>query len=426
MAFKLPNVTGFVAPFGASTAKEFSTAAAGAAGNILGGLAPAQSQGFQGYAQGLAGLGNAYASNYGAYAAGLGNVAQSQANDANNQYGSRAMAEAARQTALGNLGSAALGNWGSAANSAMSAWAQNQMAYNKSLSEMQQANQQSLSNYGVSRNQALGGLAGAYAQGGGQLGAASAVGDVSATFGDGGFNASGGFDASGNPSQIASGSFGGPGGGFFGSLTRTSDGSAVPAIANQTFGGLDRTRQDLMAGDITAALMRDADLGRMQLDTQHFSSRGMPSEMLDQTLGGLLTMSREGYDESGRGMDQFYNSLTEAEAARETPDYSTVLGGLASGFLHSGDQITGLRGDMGAGYENFRGDMGSMFNSDPVADMDTNRRLQLMQQQYAEEDQRRRRATEAKAGRVFPAASAPAGFTPSPITPRGGTFNPFA
>lgn len=388
MAFKIPDVTKFTSPYGPGTAKEYGVAALGALGDIFGGMPGAQAQGFQGYSQGLAGLGSAYANNYGAYAAGLGNVAQAQGNAESNKYGSRAMAEAARQGALGNIGTAALGAYGSAANSAMSAWAQNQMAYNKSLSEMQQANQQGLSNYGVSRNTALGGLAGAYGQAGGQLGAASAVGDVSATFSDGGFNAYGGFNASGNPSQIASGSYGSPSGGFYGSVSRTSDGSAVPGIATQTFGGLDQTRQSMMAGDITGALMRDADLGRRQLDNQHYSSRGMPADMMDQALGGLLTLSRDGYGSSGLGMNQFYDSVERAEAAdRFTgPDYSTIMGGLASGFQQSGNQITGLRGDLDAGYQDFRGDMDNMFRTDPVRDVRSAREAEVLQRLYRNQD----------------------------------------
>jgi len=387
MAFKLPNIANWTTPFGARTDEGYAAAAVGAAGNVLGGLAPATASGFTGFAQGLVGLGGAYANNYGAYASGLGNVAQAQANNESNKYGSRAMAEAARQSALGNIGSAALGAYGSAANSAMSAWAQNQMAYNKSLSEMQQANQQSMSNYGVSRNQALAGLAGAYGDAGGRLGAASAVGDVSATFGDGGFNASG-FNASGSSSPIASGSYGSPGGGFYGSITRTGNNSGVPDIASQTFGGLDRTRDSLMAGDITAALTRDADLGRMQLDDQHYSSRDMPSQMMDQALGGLLTMSRDGYGSSGLGMNQFYDSLERAESAdrMSTPDYSTLLGGLSSGFLHSGDQITGLRGDLGQGYQDFREDIGGMFRYDPAADVRKEREAEMLRRQYQGQD----------------------------------------
>jgi hypothetical protein len=392
----MPDVTKFTAPWGAGTSNQYGAAAMGAVGNILGGIAPAQASGFTGFSQGLAGLGNAYATNYGSYASGLGSIAQAQANNESNKYGSRAMAEAARQSALGTIGSAALGAYGSAANSAMSAWAQNQMAYNKSLSEMQQANQQGMSNYGVSRNQALAGLAGAYGDAGGKLGAASAVGDVSATFGDGGYNASG-FNASGTSSPIASGSYGNPGGGFYGSISRTGNNSAVPGIATQTFGGLDRTRDSMMAGDITAALTRDADLGRIQLDGQHYSSRGMPSQMMDQALGGLLTMSRDGYGSSGLGMNQFYDSLERSEAMdrQSGPDYSTLEGGLATGFLHSGDQITGLRGDLGKGYQDFRGDIGGMFSYDPAADARKEREAAL-EQMRTEELVRREQAEMAK------------------------------
>lgn len=382
---RMPDVTNFTAPFGAGTSNEYAQGAFGALGNMFAGIPAARATGFSGLSQGLAGLGSAYASNYGAYASGLGNVAQAQANNESNRYGSRAMAEAARQSALGSLGTAALGAYGSAANSALAAWAQNQMAYNKSLSEMQQANQQGLSNYGVSRNQALAGLAGAYGDAGGRLGAASAVGDVSATFGDGGYGGTG-FDASGATGGIASGSYGSPSGGFYGSVSRTSDNSAVPGIAAQTFGGLESARGSMMASDITDALTRDSDLGREQLDRQHYSSRAMPSQMMNQTLGGLMALSRDGYGSSGMGMNQFYDALERSEAQAGRPDYSTVLGGLASGFNAAGSQITGLRGELSRGYQDFRSDMGEMFSYDPAADVRKEREAEMLRRNYQGKD----------------------------------------
>lgn len=383
MAFKLPDVRGFTAPYGANTSNQYGQAAMGAAGQILGGIAPSMASGLTGLSQGLVGLGNSYANNYGSYAGALGSIAQAQANNESNQYGSRAMAEAARQGALGTMGAAALGAYGSAANSGMSAWAQNQMAYNKSLSEMQQANQQGLSNLGVSRNAALGNLASAYADAGGKLGAAGAVGDLNFSFGDGG--AGGGFNATGTGGDIASGSFG-SGGGLYGNLTRTSNNSMVPGISDRTFGGLQDTRTSLMAGDVMDALKRDADLGRDRLDAQHYSSRGMPSQMMDQALAGLLTMSREGYGESGRGMDQFYDSVAELDRADPRDQYGGILGMLADGYRTSGEQLGGLRGDLNSGYDKFRDSLGGIFNTDPVRDAQQAREVELLKRRYANED----------------------------------------
>lgn len=424
MAARLPNVTNFTTPYGASTAKEYGAAAMGAAGNILGGLAPAQASGFTGFSQGLAGLGSAYANNYGAYASGLGNVAQAQANNESNKYGSRAQAEAARQMALGNYGSALIGQAGSIANQALSSWTNNQLGYQKILADMNRDNQQAFSNYGVSRNQALAGLAGAYGDAGGRLGAASAVGDVSATFGDGGFNASG-FNASGVSSPVASGSYGVPGGGFYGSLTRTSDGSAVPGIASQTFGGLGRTRDDIMASDLTGEMSRFADESRADREASHYASQWMPSQLRDEGLSGLIGFGREWYGQSGAGMNQFYDSLERAEEADRvgTPDYSTILGGLASGFLHSGDQITGLRGDLGQGYQDFREDIGSMFDYDPVEAVRKQREVRMLSEQWKQEDAlRRAAATRALSRERY--WDTPA-FRPVPVNARGG-FDPTA
>lgn len=389
MAFNLPNVTQFTAPWGASTSNQYGQAALGAAGNVLGGIAPAMASGFSGLSQGLAGLGSNYANAYGSYAGALGNIAQAQANNQGTQYGSRAMAEAARQGAIGSIGSAALGAYGSNANSALSAWAQNQTAYNKSLSEMQQASQQGLSNYGSTRNAALGSLASAYADAGGRLGAAGAIGEFDFDFGGGG---GGGFNATGTSGPIASGTYGGSGGGR---LSR-SGGSALAGITDRTFAGLGDTRESLMSRDVLDAMQRDADIGRDRLDLQHYSSRGMPSQMLDQGLGGLLAMSRDAYGQSAGGMDQFYQSLSDYEAQSPRANYGGILGMLQDGYQSAGDQISGLRGDLTSGYGDFRADLGGLFDADPVQEARQAREVELLRRRYAEEDRMASDAQRAK------------------------------
>lgn len=391
--FRMQNVEKFTLPFGPNTSNQYGVAAAGAAGTILGGIAPAQASGFNGYSQGLAGLGTSYANTYGSYAGALGNIATAQANNNSNQYGARAMAEAARQGAVGNIGSAALGAYGSATNSALSAWAQNQTAYNKSLSEMQQASQQGLSNYGVSRNQALGNLGGSYAEAGGRLGASSALGNFNFNFDGGG--GGGGFSASGPSGGIASGTFGGSG--SSGSLTRDGGTSALSGIVDNTFNGLGETRTGLMSRDLLDDMRRDADIGRERLDAQHYSSRNMPSQMLDQSLAGLLMMSRDGYDQSGMGMNQFYDSVAEAESRAPRANYDGILGMLQDGYRNSGGQLDVLRTDLNSGYDKFRTAVGSVFSSDPIADIRTAREAELLRRTYAEEDRLKSEAAAAPA-----------------------------
>ena len=298
----------------------------------------------QGYFQGLAGLGGAQANTYAAYAGGLGNLATAQANANNNNQllntGYNSMAEAARQGALANLGSAALGAFGSASGSALGAWAQNQSAYNKMLSDLGAANQAGLSQLGQSRNAALGGLGAAYAKAGAGLAAADAIGSMD--FGGGG---GGGFQATGTDGEIASGSYGGSRGG------RASRSSALSGIGDQMFGGLDATRGDLNSTDIQDRM--DANYGNTlgMANYQHMTSRGMPSQMLGQTLDGLTSLNRMNVDASSRGMDQYYDNVTPI---RTRPGneiaVNDVLSGLTYGYRDSSDRLGGLQSQMGSGW----------------------------------------------------------------------------
>lgn len=303
-------------------------------------------QNYGSYAQGLAGLGNSMANAYGMYGAGLMNVATARANEASARYGANAMAEAARQAGVANIGSAALGAFGGASNAALAAWGANQQAYNNAAASMHNANQQGMSQYGQSRNAALGGLGNAYAG----VGRAQAASDALANFsfgGDMGGGMGGGFSATGPSGSIASGSFGGGGGGgggfgFSGSGSRSSrsGGGMDGALA-----GLGSLRDSLMAGDITDSLNRGADAGRAQLDTQHYSSRAMPSQMLGQTLSGLMQLSGPAYAQSGRGMDQFY-----ANTQMNERPYEGILDRLTAGYGNASNQLGGVQRDLSGGF----------------------------------------------------------------------------
>jgi hypothetical protein len=405
-------------------------------------------QNFGNYAQGLGSLGNNYTGAYGAYNSGLSNVATAQSNEraaryqanamaaaagqqaAGNlasaqasglsnalgnwasaqatgmgnalaaQYGSNAMAEAARQGAVGNIGSAALGAYGSAANSAMQAWANNQMAYNKSAADMHAANASNMGMYGQSRNNALASLGAAYGGIGQANIAANAIGDetsssgqnasqrnkqvstnssnqgsnkqadLNSLFGGGGFGGGGDtFSAFGPGGSLASGSYGGLSGapGFGGSgtggggINATSSGSSTgtnnidnssdsSSFANYSkrrgpggggeaaLQGLDNLRQSVMSADIPNRLDTLAAVGRQQLDDQHYSSRQMPSQMLGQALSGLTSLGDTAYSHANNGMNQFYSSQ---------PSVSSIsnAGSAAMGSL--GSLISGIGGGVG-------------------------------------------------------------------------------
>lgn len=285
---------------------------------------------YNAYTQGLASLGNAYTGAYGAYGRGIGDIATARGNEASARYGANALAEAARQSAVGSIGSSALGAYGSASNAALAAWGANQQAYNQAAASMHNANQQGISQYGQSRNAALGNLGGAYAgMGRAQIGA-------SALSGLGMQGGATGFQANGPNGPVASGSYSGGG---------TRGGLGGGAAGQQAYQGLNSVQGNIMAPDVLAHLNDGALAGRQQLDAQHYTSRGMPSQMLGQSLSGLLTLGKDAYGNANAGMNQFYanNQMNEAP-------YQDFTGMLTSGFGTVGNQLNGVQGAMTSGF----------------------------------------------------------------------------
>jgi hypothetical protein len=305
-------------------------------------------QNYGNYVGGMASTGKNYADAFGAYGLGLGNMATARANERGHMYGANAMAEAGRQAAVSNLGTAALGAFGGAANSSLAAWAANQQAYNEAAASMHNANQQGMSNFGVSRNNALGSLGNSYADlGRAQMGADALAG---MNFSSGGMGGSG-FSATGVGGPVASGSFGrSPTGGssFRGGSSQGSGGA---------LGGLAGVQGGLMSPDIPNRLDYGAQAGRDQLDSQHYSSRYMPSQMLGQTLSGLLTLGAPAYNASAAGMDQFYG----ANRFDERP-YEQMRGDLNAGFGTVGQQIGGVQRGIESGYGTANQQVNDMWN----------------------------------------------------------------
>lgn len=330
------------------------------AGNALGGAfagyGNALASGYGAYGNTLSSLGGAFSNNLGHFSSGLGSLSQAMANERSNLASSNAMAEAARQGSVGNIGAAALGAFGSASNAAMGAWAQNQAAYNNALANMYSANQGALSNFGQSRNNALGTAAQAYANTATGVAPAAAIGNLSATFGgDGGMFGGSGFSA--NDGGIASGSYGGGGGsgGFSGSVTRTSDGSLVPGIASSAFGGIDGARANIMDNSVLSALVNPDGFNR--LDAQHATSRNTPFTELGGILGGIRGLGQDAYSESRSGMDQFYQN-----APRPT-DYTPLFGLLQQRAESADANVQGLANDAGSGFNSMQSGLGSRFDT---------------------------------------------------------------
>lgn len=272
---------------------------------------------YNAYAGGLASLGNNYANAFGAYNAGLGSLAQSRANERSNWYGSNAMAEAARQGAVGNIGAASLGAYGTAANSALNAWAANQQAYNQAAAAQYVADQQAAATLGASSNQAQAALGRA------QI-AAGALANLAPMM-SGGAYGGGGFSARGPDGAIASGSYGGGGGVGRGAVPAFSAGIGGFAGGGDRVGG--------------------GSGGSASLDRQHYSSREMPSQMLNNVLSGLTQLGGRGYSASGRGMDQFY----DVNRFNEAP-YDTFRNTMTAGYGTVGQQLGGVQRDLGTGY----------------------------------------------------------------------------
>lgn len=324
------NMQGQVGAAKANAEGQIGAAKAAAQGQI--GAAGAASQG-----QATAGLGNAYSDAYGAYSAGLGNVATARAADRTNFYNANALAEQSRQNALAGLGAAGLGAYGSAANAALGAWATNQTAYNKALADMQAANQAAMSGYGSSRSNALGQYSTALGNMASGLGSATRTDQTSVSMPSamgGGFG-SGGFEATGyGGSPVAFGSYGGMGGGggMMGGMSGTKTSGAGPqfgAVASNAFGGMNNALAGIMDPSVIDSLNANSMVGSQQLDNQHYTSRGMPSMMLDQTLGGLAGLTGMNIGAVQGGMDQYYATANDP---RNRARFGDVLQGLGSGF----------------------------------------------------------------------------------------------
>lgn len=330
---------------------------------------------------------NAFGNAYNAYASGLGQAAQAQAsgmgsianalaNERGNYYGANAMAEAARMGALGNIGSAGIGAYGSASNAAMDAWARNQTAYNQSLAAMQAANQSGLAGYGAANAAAQGNVAAAQAGAMAQLGRSQMAARVLGGLGLGG-GGGGSFSAGGPGGPIASGAFSGlGGGGYGGGSSGGGDSDAMSAI------------RGLGVSDpgVLSSLQANARAGMKQLDDQHYSSRGMPSQMLDKSLAGLLQLTDRSQRPISDGMNQFYGFQQRAgDQAMDrfgalqggvASGMQSAISGLGSGFGQVGNQIQGM-------WDNSLGRLPEFVN--PIANWKEQVQLREMRDEYGKQ-----------------------------------------
>lgn len=274
----------------------------------------------------------------------IGNIASAYAADRGARSNANSAAEAARQGALGNIGSASLGAYGSAAGSALGAWASNQTAYNKSVSDMMAANQAAMSQYGQSRNQALSGIAGSYSNAANGLGSAAATPNMNFTMGTGGTTSAGtggtvGVD--GTVSADSSGNMSLSGG-------KNVNPEMFGSVVAPTYAGLNASLGALDSGGYMDQMSAANAAAANQLDRQHYSSRGQPSQMLNQALGGLMSLGGQGIGAVNNGMDQYYGNNTQG-------NYGSYLGAANGGmsqFYGSNNptNMSGLVNSINGGY----------------------------------------------------------------------------
>jgi hypothetical protein len=138
-------------------------------------------------------------------------------------------------------------------------------------------------------------------------------------------------------------------------------------------------------------------LGMGQLDAQHYSSRNQPSQMMDQSLQGLMALSGSAYGNNSRGMEQFYGVQNDPN---NRSDFSPILGGLSSGFSDTSNRLSDLSSQMGDGYYDMSrsldegymtglgrlGGLASDFRKDSRVGLGLPRTLEDMREQWAVDD----------------------------------------
>jgi len=362
----------FLAPWGANTDKGYATAVGGAFaqapaqfGQTKGQMYDSYQKGYGSYNQGLGQLGQSYAQNYAAMANGMSGIANALGNTWNNAQSNNqatSAAEAARQAAVSNLGTAAMANYGNVAGQGLQAWAQNQNGYQKSLADMNVGNQNAVSQLGVGRYNALAGL--------GKSGAAMQVGrDVSAALpglaGDGTGSSGGG--------QYGGGQYGGEG-----------------------FGMLDGLRGDINNGRELSSLNNNYYSGLNSLNADQAIARQTPRIMVNDAYGALMDFNKLNLGASAQGMDQFYDysakNNTSYRPGQAIPTDS-LLGALAGGYSDSAGRIGGVQRDMNAGWGDAKGsyktamdDVNSLYNNS-VGNLGVFRNQnQIQQDQFALQD----------------------------------------
>jgi len=339
---------------------------------VMGGMYDSYNKGYGSYNQGLGSLGNSYAQNYAAMANGIAGTANALGNTWNNaQSGNQAAssAEAARQVAISNLGTAAMSNYGNVAGLGMQAWAQNQQGYQRSLADMTAANQGAISGLGQSRNSALAGL--------GKSASALGIGGAVAST----------IPGLGQAMSSGTGGSGGGSSGGYGAYDSSGIGRGYQAI-DDLRGDANRTYDyDQLSGGFNR--------GVSALDADQAIARDMPRTMTNDAYEALRDFNVLNLDASTSGMNQFYDFSRESINNRPGQAIPTgsILEALAGGYTDSANRIGGVQtdmrsgwGDASAAYGSAAGGVRSLWDDSIGNTGIFNNRAQNQQEQYRLED----------------------------------------
>jgi len=341
---------------------------------VMGGMYDSYNKGYGTYNQGLGSLGNSYAQNYAAMANGIAGTANALGNTWNNaQSGNQAVssAEAARQVAISNLGTAAMANYGNVAGLGMQAWAQNQQGYQRSLADMTSANQGAVSSLGQSRNNALAGL-------GKSASALGIGGAVSSTI-------------PGLGQSLGSGIAGSGGGGGY-------DSSGI----GRGYQAIDDLRGDVNRTYDYGQLAGGFNRGMNSLNADQAIAREMPRTMTKDAYDALRDFNVLNLGASTSGMNQFYDfsrdSMENSNRPGQAIPTGSILEALAGGYTDSANRISGVQGDMRSGWGDAKAAYGSAAGGvrslwdDSIGNTGIfNSKAQNQQEQYRLADAERRR-----------------------------------
>ena len=132
---------------------------------------------------------------------------------------------------------------------------------------------------------------------------------------------------------------------------RASLGAGMSGI-NSAMGGVNGLRRDAMSNSDSRSLLDAYNSGVRSLNDANAAAAVVPGQLLDQGLGALRLLGGQGYNNSRKGMDQYYNAASQNTAAQ-----GGLLGLLTAGYANADNQLAGIGSAMSGGYGNAVGNI---------------------------------------------------------------------